>query len=163
MLIKLSKGLVVKVDEIDFMFCNQYNWSAKSNGGNKIYAIRSSRLCEKGPRKHKYMHREILINRGIDLEGLEVDHVNGNSLDNTFSNLRIVNKAQNQWNVPNSTRNTSGRKGVNWDAFSGKWLARITVQGKQINLGRFPTFETACNARRQAESEFHGEFKHELL
>ena len=82
-----NRGKYTVVDDEDYEWLNQWNWSAVStwrkNGG---YAMRRDNKLGKSI----LMHRLIL---GVP-EGVEVDHVNGNGLDNRRSNLRIASRTQ---------------------------------------------------------------------
>lgn len=81
----------------------------------------------------------------------EIDHINGDPLDNRLVNLRQVSRTQNGRNLKKSSANTSGRTGVTWDASRSKWQAMIRIDRKNVHLGRFATFEDACAARADAE------------
>ena len=89
----------------------------------------------------------------------EIDHINGDKLDNRIENLREVSHGQNGQNTGLRVNNRSGIKGVSWAASRGNWLATITVHGKMRNLGRFDTLEDAAAARRAAEIEYHGDHR----
>ena len=54
--------------------------------------------------------------------------------------------------------NTSGARGVYFDKRTGKWRARLRFKGKFYNLGTYVSFDDAVKARKQAESEYYGEF-----
>lgn len=90
----------------------------------------------------------------------EVDHRDGNTLNNRFDNLRRATHAQNGHNTGLRRNNTSGVKGVTWDSARGRWQASITMNSKMVHLGRFDVFEDAVAARRAAETEYHGDFAH---
>jgi hypothetical protein len=79
-------------------------------------------------------------------DGMEVDHINRDKLDNTPGNLRIVTKTQNRTNQKKRKDNTSGYSGVCWDKQNGKWMAYITVQGRFNFLGYFSVKEAAASA-----------------
>lgn len=90
-----------------------------------------------------------------------IDHVNGNSLDNRWSNLRAATVAQNQQNKSLQRNNHSGLKGVHWDAGRpGKknWKAVITADGVVHQLGRFYSKHDAANAVNAKRAVLHGEF-----
>lgn len=89
---------------------------------------------------------------------LEIDHINGDGMDNRIDNLRVATSMQNMWNQKESKRNSSGKSGVNFDKQTGKWRARIRTHGKVISLGRHDTYEMAAQARSVAEKEMKGEF-----
>lgn len=91
-------------------------------------------------------------------KGMEVDHVDGNGLDNRRSNLRVCTSSQNKGNVQRRSNNTSGFKGVCWIARYGKWQASVQVEKRRHNLGFFATAEEAHAAYRQAAGEGFGEF-----
>ena len=102
--------------------------------------------------KHQYLHRMLLDNP----EGM-VDHKNGNSLDNTRSNLRLATRQENLRNSKMSRANTSGVKGVS--RHNGKWRARIGLEGKDVSLGQYMCKDEAIAARREAEEKYFGEFR----
>ena len=82
-----------------------------------------------------------------------VDHINGNSLDNRISNLRICTQAENAKNNRKSTI-----VGVGWLKYNKKWTARIMVNYKGVHLGNFDSYEEAVLARLIKEKEVCGEF-----
>lgn len=88
----------------------------------------------------------------------DLDHINGNSRDNRIANLRPCDDSQNQANRKLSSLNTSGFKGVCWNAKSGKWQAGIKVRGKSYHLGLFTDPAEAHAAYLKAAHEFFGEF-----
>jgi hypothetical protein len=73
-------------------------------------------------------------------------------------NLRPATKAQNQWNRKLCTRNTSGVKGVHFEAQTQRWRAEIWVNNKHLRLGRFDTIDEAAAAVTAARVQLHGEF-----
>jgi len=89
-------------------------------------------------------------------EGLEIDHINRNVLDNRRSNLRYATKAQNKYNNGMLRTNTSGYRGV--DAFKGRWRAQIMVNWKKKYLVVYSTKEEAAKAYNCAALNLHGKF-----
>lgn len=87
-----------------------------------------------------------------------VDHRNGVRTDDRIDNLRSSTNSQNCANSGARKHNTSGFKGVSWDAEAGKWKAKISVNYKQMNLGRFTTKEEAAAAYESAAHAAFGEF-----
>ncbi len=85
----------------------------------------------------------------------QVDHINGDRLDNRIENLRQVDRFENAKNQKLHVSNKSGRVGVSWVARRSKWAAQIRSNGVQYNLGTFSTFEEAVEARAAAELK-HG-------
>lgn len=98
-----------------------------------------------------YMHREIMK----PPVGLEVDHINGNRLDNRRSNLRLCPRNQNMWNVKHS-RGSSKYKGVSFRR--GRWRATICCNGKSTELGTFLSEKEAALAYNHAAIELHGDY-----
>ena len=88
----------------------------------------------------------------------EIDHVNGDRLDNRFCNLRQATRTQNGRNLGMKKNNTSGYRGVTWDAQSQRWKAQITVNRKQIHIGLFDTPKEAHVAYCKAAVFYFGEF-----
>lgn len=101
-----------------------------------------------------YIHR-LIMDPG---EGMVVDHINGNPLDNRKSNLRVCSQAENTRNARLRTNNKTGVRGVYWDKCRELWAAKISANNKTITLGRFATIEEATYARRSAENRIHGGF-----
>jgi hypothetical protein len=87
-----------------------------------------------------------------------IDHINGDKLDNRIANLRLCTNAENMRNRAAPRSNSSGYKGVYFEAYTKRWKAQITVGGRNTNLGRFPTAEEAHAAYRRAAEEWHGAF-----
>lgn len=91
--------------------------------------------------------------------GFEVDHINRNGLDNRRANLRTCTKSENAANREKVGGDTSSKyKGVHRRADSGKWMARIKVNGRRRSLGCFYSEEEAALAYNVAATEEFGEF-----
>lgn len=89
----------------------------------------------------------------------EMDHVNRERADNRIANLRVATRRQNCWNSGGRrTKTGDGPKGVSFDKTRGKYLVRITIDGKLRNIGRFDTVERASEAYREAARRAYGEF-----
>jgi len=102
------------------------------------------------------MHREIL---GLTDSKIQVDHKDGNTLDNQRRNLRTATVAKNQQNRQKRVRCSSKFKGVCWHKGTSKWLARITPPDqKQALLGSYDDEETAAKAYNEAAKRLFGEF-----
>lgn len=149
--VPLSRGYEAIIDAADVPLVESYNWCAMVDG-HTVYAVRTDYT---GPKQRKvYLHRLIMG----EPEGLQVDHRDGNGLDNRRANLREATPSQNLHNQRLSRANTSGYKGVEWHKAKGKWRARIMINGKQRYLGLFATAEDAYAAYCKASAELHGEF-----
>ena len=108
-----------------------------------------------------YNRKRILLHRFIvDCEdGMMVDHIDGNPLNNTRSNLRIVTPQQNALNKDTKGIGNNKRMGVTFDKRHNKWLAKIQVDKKEIYLGMYNTEEEAIKAREEAEIKYFGEYR----
>lgn len=142
--IPLTQGKSALVDDEDYPRLSKPRWYAQKDG-RTWYAGRHSQTDPAGNRHLILMHRAI-----IDLpKGMEIDHINGNGLDNRKENLRVVTKRQNQqnWHI----RKTSKYPGVGWHKGKGRWQAQIRIKGKKTHLGYFTdeleaatTYSVAC-------------------
>lgn len=145
--IKLTQGKVAIVDDdcpIDILKMKWYYGSKYAvrnmNIGGKIIKIILHRLILDAPK------------------GMQVDHINGNRLDNRRENLRICTQAENCKNRKESKNNTSGYKGVSICSQTKKYKAVIQLNRKKIFLGRFKTAKEAAIAYNEAAVKYHGEF-----
>lgn len=147
--IQLTRGRVTLVDDVDYEKVAQFKWCYMTAG----YAARSVARGEK--RWLVYLHRFILDAP----EGVYVDHIDGDKLNNRRSNIRLCTQSENKMNSGKYANNTSGHAGVAFDKSTGSWKAYINVDKKLKHLGRFPTKEEAVKCRKAAEEKFFGDFK----
>ena len=87
-----------------------------------------------------------------------IDHIDGNPLNNKIENLRGASLTQNQYNSRISARNKSGVKGVSWAKRDKKWLARVSVNGKNKSFGSYHDIEVAKFIAETMRYKYHGEF-----
>lgn len=89
----------------------------------------------------------------------QFDHIDLNKLNNVVSNLRVATRSQNQANSV-KLRGVSKYKGVYFDNRRKRnpWSSGISMSGKTIHLGTFPTQEQAASAYNKAALEHFGEF-----
>jgi hypothetical protein len=147
--IPLTQGKIAIVDDQDYEMLSHWKWSVMHNG-QKWYAQR----VDYENRKTILMHRVITDAPS----GMDVDHANGDGLDNRRENLRVCTRSQNLANQSAKPNNLSGYKGVSWDKRMTRWIAFISVNNKTINLGRFDSREKAHEAYSQAAQTYFGEF-----
>ena len=150
--IALTQGQVVLIDDEDYPLVGGHRWWAQKVG-HTFYAGTSVRKAD-GRRTTLQMHRLIMP----PPDGLQVDHINGEGLDNRRANLRIASRAENQRNQRLHSNSTTGLKGVSRHKTSNTWQACIKVNRKTQHLGCFLTAEDAYAAYCAASVKYHGEF-----
>jgi len=106
--------------------------------------------------RKEYLHRWVIQ----ACPGARVDHVNGDTPDNRWENLRLASRAQNQHNRGPNRNNKSGFKGVYWHRQRQKWHGAIMVDGRRVLLGLHETAEAAHLAYLEAARRLQGEFAH---
>jgi hypothetical protein len=92
-------------------------------------------------------------------DGMMVDHINNNPLDNRKCNLRICTRSQNNKNRSLAKNNTSGYTGVTYNKADKVWRVTIYNEGKRIQLGSYKNIEDAITVRQEAEKKYYGEFR----
>jgi hypothetical protein len=143
--ISLTQNKYALIDNENYQYLSQWKWyTLKVN--RTFYACRKETLT----RKPIFMHTEIF--------GEHCDHKNRNGLDNRKANLRKATRSQQGMNRRLQSNNTSGFKGVQWCKRNGKWLARIGINNKKLDLGYFNSKEAAAKAYDQAALKYFGEF-----
>ena len=140
--IKLTQGKVALIDDVDINIVNQYQWSYDPKG----YAMTNGK-----DRRTIRMHRLIMLIP----EGMEIDHIDGNGLNNVRNNLRIVTHAENMLNRKLNTNNSSGYKAGTWKADPKKWAAQIQFDGKNHVLGYYEDKLDAAKAYNIAAIKYH--------
>lgn len=129
-------------------------------GYTTVYLARGyAKALKRGLKNGAFVHRLII---GRPLPGFVIDHIDGNPLNNTRSNLRVVDQQTNQANRHRHNKNnTSGARGVYWHEvrkhLPKPWGAAIYVRGTNIHLGYYTTVGEAVQARAKAELTYFGE------
>jgi HNH endonuclease/AP2 domain len=142
--------LTASVDDDVFDELSRTTWGLYTSWNGRFYARGST----KSGRNGQFMHRVLTCAP----RGLQVDHMDGNGLNNVMSNLRLCTAEENQWNKGPTMSNTSGFRGVCRQK-GGKWQAQIRIgAGRRLYLGTFDTPEQASASYEAYASRFHGEF-----
>ena len=151
--VALTQGLVAFVDEADLPLIAGYSWSAMRIR-NTWYACAYQRGSHgSNGRKNILMHRLLLDAP----KGVQVDHRNGDGLDNRRSNLRLASASQNQMNRHVSA-GRSRFKGVTWDGRGERWVVRTQMDGEARHVGYFADELEAARAYDLAALDRFGEF-----
>jgi len=149
--IRFSGPRYAKVDPEDYERLAAYEWYYVKGTCN-FYAARAAHAAESG--KTVAMHRDL-----IEVpEGMLVDHINHDSVDNRKANLRPATRAQNACNRRKFRGATSKYKGVTLRKATGKWTARICIHRRSIHIGCFEKEIEAAKAYDNAARKYHGEF-----
>lgn len=147
----------VKVDDEDYDFLMQWHWRYENTG----YASRNKYLGggSKNPKSTGIrMHR--LIMKVTD-PLIQVDHIDGDRLNNQKINLRIANNQQNSFNSKKTTsKTTSEYKGVCLFAKmkNPKWRATIMFNRRSIHIGLFESEIDAAIAYNEAAKKYFGDY-----
>lgn len=136
----------------DWCLTVQYSYDKYGNKRSEYVTMRKG---VKGVKKKHFLHKYIMEPIPV---GNKVDHIDGNTLNNTYSNLREATINNNSHNSSIRSHNTSGYKGVHWCKGRRKWVASIRVNKIGYNLGGFSSKEEAFNAYANAAFKYHGEF-----
>lgn len=137
------------VDDIDFGELSKYAWYFNINGYARRFLTPEENKNRKD-RKQISMHRQILNAPS----GYDVDHINGNTLDNRRSNIRLCTKSQNMRNTKPYKNNKSGYKGVYFYSKINKYRVIINRE----NIGVYKNITDAIAAYNRRAIELYGEF-----
>lgn len=139
----VNASLACKVDDEDYEMVKDTSW----------YTV-------KGYVRGRFDGGQPLLHRLImDFpEEMQVDHIDGDKLNNQKSNLRVCTNGQNQMNGGAYRNSSSKFRGVSWEKAQGKWRADIQANKKTKHLGVFESERDAAKAYNEAAKELHGEF-----
>lgn len=132
-------------------------WISK---GNAVAGIKDERGYVKiyMLRKQYRAHRVAWLLHYGEWPSVSIDHIDTDKSNNAMDNLRLATQMQNSCNKNVQANNTSGFKGVYFNARDGRYQARIRHDGKTYSLGYFKDAESAGNAYNESAPKIHGEF-----
>lgn len=140
--------MYAKVDDSDYAYLNLFKWYAEKTPQNKYRT--KTRLNG----KFIYMHQLVMKNKNID-------HINGDALDNRKENLRLATTQQNAQNSTKTIKTTTSRyKGVYFCKNTANYRAKIMKDGISIHLGCYASEEQAALKYNEAAKQLFGEFAH---
>lgn len=144
----------LRLDECDRRILDTHRIELKWGTGGYVKVLAVPRGQKNQTRKYVTLARLILDAP----PEMEADHINGDTLDNRRSNLRLCSRSQNTMNRGRSgVANPTGFRGVR-PAYAGKWIAVIREHKRSHHLGTFDNERDAAKAYDAAARRLHGEF-----
>ena len=139
-------------------FINQIKIGDKVDSIDKINKYKTIKFNNKSYKSHQLI---FLYHHGYIPK--EIDHIDGNSLNNNINNLREVTHQQNSWNQKknrshNGKPTSSIYKGVSWHKQIKKWVVRIRIDGKNKSLGVFDNEKVAAFIYNIYAIKYYGEY-----
>lgn len=127
--------------------------AGKLAGSVSVYGYRVIRIFRKEVRACRLAW---FLSHGEWPDG-EIDHINGNRLDDRLENLRVVDRAGNSQNKSGAQANnhSCGLLGVTWNKQHRRWQSKIMANRVRYHLGYFDTPEEAHSAYMSAKSRLH--------
>jgi hypothetical protein len=149
-------GYKVLIDDEDFEKVSRYKWHVKRSylkrTGNYYF---TTRPYINGKRGSIALHHYIF---GDPPEGLYLDHINRNTLDNRKGNFRFTTPQQNKYNQKCRKDSTTGYKGVGVQTHCPKYIVKIVYDGKRHSLGTYSDPIEAARVYDRKALEVYGEY-----
>lgn len=144
-------------DEDDLDCVSKYNhkWYGDEMHEGNIYAKITVQSDTNSKQTTILLHR-VIMNFPKLSNNFLVDHIDGNTLNNCKSNLRVATPLQNTWNSKIQKNNTSGYRGVRWNKENKKWQVDIVFNNNRKYLGLYDELDKAIKIRKKAEEKYWG-------
>ncbi len=149
--IELTQGKVAIIDDKDFPIVANYKWYAFQSKHDWYAQVH---IKGNNKRTSLQMHRLII---GV-LPSIQIDHIDHNGLNNRRSNLRFATNQQNNFNRKSHVNSSSKYKGVSWKKRERKWVAQISIKGKNKHLGYYANEKEAAMAYNKVALKLFGNF-----
>lgn len=128
----------------------------RCTGAENLFLVGEYQRTEKDPKQFrmKLLHR-FLLNASRDEI---VTFIDDDGTNCTMDNMELIPRKEciRRSIVRSTAKNSKYYTGVQHNAKTGKFTARIKVNGKAIHLGTFEGVESAIEARKRAEKEYWG-------
>lgn len=136
----------------------RYNRSPRARSGAAVGIVHASGYKVTHIRKKNYLVHRLVWALHHGKYPSQLDHINGNKLDNRIENLRECTSRQNGANKGLQRNNKTGFKGVSYCSRQNRYQATCRVDGKKKWLGYFDSAEAASSAYQQFAMKAHGDF-----
>lgn len=134
-------------------FSNTFAENKSKHKNSIAYYVYIGITLDKKSKNYKAHRLAFLYMTGEFIEK-HVDHIDGNSMNNSWTNLREVTNQENQKNCKLSSNNLSGYNGVCFAKRERKWLVSIGVNKRKIFGGYFTNKEDAIKRRKELNLEY---------
>lgn len=145
---KVINQCLIDTDDLEKVKSIQGSWRAHWTPSDNKYRV-VTQIRQNSKRTQLFIHRYIME----PPKNKVIDHFNGNPLDNRRCNLRTATQSQNMQNrIGPASHNRSRTRGVTWTGY--KWLAKLTIEGEVIEVGRYDNYRVAVHEISKARSEY---------
>jgi len=104
--------------------------------------------------KHITLHRYIAKLGGLDIDHFEIDHINGNTMDNRLCNLREATRHEQMSNISPKKSNKFGIRGISYDVIKNGYVVDFCLDGRRLYFRQFKTLPEAVYVRYLAERHY---------
>lgn len=160
--LELTRGLFAKISECDLDLVRMFNWSAYRIAGQGrsgkvyLYGFKPARKAVVDGKVKLITLYNFIMNPP---EGMEVDHIDGDPLNNARDNLRIVSRKANCLNRGKRSNGVSSKYlGVTFNKEKGKYCVKIKHEGRNLFGGYFSDEKEAALKYNELASKYHGEY-----